>query len=439
MPFYNNRFSRKLASVSLAVVFAATGAQAQVMQPQVTAQRSQPTAEQRQQMFAASIPMELVVTQNPLERNAAAGSDAVQPSIEGRSVSGQQFGGLDAGPGADGEPQVRAAFAGPVERVGRRYFNMQPDDSAPTEGFSAQSSGFGVPSSDISAQNYGIGNLGTIYHYSDSLVVPFPVFYEPYRSTGLYVFQAADGGTYTCTASLIDEAILVTAGHCVHDGSGTDAGWNRSGTFYPGFSNKFSFNDQRYGSCEVSSLVTTTQWYNNGEAALQDGVDVAMGLCSRLSNAGWRRNNGRLPGEALGYFGFCHTNCTQGYNFLTQLGYPSNYHLGLQMTVGQHLAETAVSGGPDYLFGSGMQGGSSGGPQVQNIGRVWDQSSDRGQNTQRNVIYAVTSWGYNNERMKMQGASPLSGPNNRNNARGMFNLVCAESRRLYGNASCELL
>jgi len=413
----------------------ASDAHAQAVSPATlqSTQRARLTSAQLQQILATAIPMETVLADNPLDDS------------RGSDIGGSGFSQLaepqltpDRGEGFQAaELRATTAYRGRVERVGRRFMNMYPD---------AERSGGSVSSASqaedaVGVLNFGTGNRNTIYHYSDSLVVPFPIFYAPYRSAGRYLFQAADGFWYTCSAALIDQAILVTAGHCVHDGAGTDAGWNLDGYFFPGYTNRFDDASQRYGYCQTTDYVTTDNWYANGQftTTLAQGVDVAMALCGRLTDPGWVYVSNRLPGEALGYFGFCYENCILGYTFLTQLGYPSNYYGGLQMTVSQHLSETALTGGPDYVYGTGMQGGSSGGPHIQNIGNLWDQASNLGRLSQRNIIVAVTSWGYNDESVKIQGASPISGLYNSNNAIGMFNEMCAASRTAFGTTSCTLI
>ena len=86
-----------------------------------------------------------------------------------------------------------------------------------------------------------------------------------------------------------------------------------------------------------------------------------------------------------------------------------------------------------------MQGGSSGGPHVANIGALVDTSSSQGQWPYRNIVFGVTSWGYNDQTLKIQGASPLTGPSNSNNFTGMYNLACTRAKALHGAASCSLL
>ena len=106
------------------------------------------------------------------------------------------------------------------------------------------------------------------------------------------------------------------------------------------------------------------------------------------------------------------------------------------MYEGQHLE---VSDSHDYVFGSGAQGGSSGGPHISNPGSITDSASNLGQYTLRNIIFAVTSWGYTDQTIKIQGASSLSGPGNGNNFHNMFNMACNESISLHGSGSCTPL
>ncbi len=120
------------------------------------------------------------------------------------------------------------------------------------------------------------------------------------------------------------------------------------------------------------------------------------------------------------------------------------------MVVGQHIEVTGMPVPPDedylgldYIFGSGMRGGSSGGPHIANIGDISENADDQpvnvGQYSQRNVIFAVTSWGFVSNLWKLQGASPLSGVNNSNGFVALFNAACRRSRNLHGNYSCQTL
>jgi hypothetical protein len=51
-------------------------------------------------------------------------------------------------------------------------------------------------------------------------------------------------------------------------------------------------------------------------------------------------------------------------------------------------------------------------------------------------VFAVTSWGFADDRYRIQGASSLSGPGNSNDFKAMFNAACDIARNLHGPASC---
>lgn len=277
----------------------------------------------------------------------------------------------------------------------------------------------------IGQRNYGNGNLSSIYHYTDLLIDPKIRGQYPYRATGWFVFTYPSGGTFRCTATLIAKSILVTAGHCVHEGGNSGAGYITSGTYYPAYANGAS---STYGQATAAAVITTAGWYSGG--GLDQGYDVGLVVLNK------RTGTTSEIGTKTGVLSFCYLNCLQTYWYLTQHGYPGNYYSGTVLTQGQHLEASDTR---DFVLGSGMQGGSSGGPHIANLGSISDGSSDKGQWTPRNVVFAVTSWGYVNESFKIQGAPSLSGPNNSNNFRGLYNTMCNFSRSRHGTASCGLL
>lgn len=275
----------------------------------------------------------------------------------------------------------------------------------------------------ITPENYGYGAYQSIYHYTDYLVSADSQVQAPQRFSGWFVFTAANGGSYRCSAALISRSILVTAGHCVHAGGTGSAGWIRSGTYYPAYRSGPS---ATYGAATVAWVITTSGWYSQG--ALDQGYDVGLVV---LNN---RTGTTTEIGDFTGWFGACFRYCLQNFWYNSQLGYPGNYYDGELMTRGEHLEH---SDGRDFILGSGMQGGSSGGPHVTNLGDLSDASVNQGQFPYRNIIFAVTSWGYVSDIYKIQGASSLSGPNEINNFPTMFNYACATARSIHGQASCS--
>lgn len=283
-------------------------------------------------------------------------------------------------------------------------------------------SGIGAQSSPIAPQDFGVGNKNTVYHYTDKLVEAAQTRTANYRPTGWFQFTAAGGGSFRCTAELISRSIAVTAGHCVHDGGNGNAGWIQSGSFSPAFDD----GSRPYGSANVDTPVTTDGWFGSGQ--LDEGYDVGLIVLGK------RIGTNQEIGTATGWYGFCYSGCLQPYWYLTQLGFPGNYYGGQRMTEGQHLERSDTR---DFVYGSGMQGGSSGGGHLANHGALQGSPGSTGLWPQRNFVFAVTSWGYLDTTLKIQGASSLSGPGNSNGFRGMFNAACNRARQLHGNGTCS--
>ncbi len=277
----------------------------------------------------------------------------------------------------------------------------------------------------ITPFDYGWGKVATVYHYTDRLLDSELRDDYPYRTVGWLRFVAYNGASYRCTAQLIGRSIGVTAGHCVHKGGNKAAGWVKSATFTPAYANGTA----PYGTTQVAWVNTTAGWYKTG--ALDAGYDVGIFVLRK------RTGTTTELGTYTGYNSFCYTNCLQKYWYLTQLGYPANYYSGKYMTQGEHLE---VSDSRDYVYGSGMQGGSSGGGHFANLGDLASTTDGSlGLWSKRNVVFATTSWGYIDTSLKVQGASTLSGPNNANKFKELYNAACKFSRSLHGTASCALL
>ncbi|MCR5858354.1 hypothetical protein [Mesorhizobium sp. J428] len=133
--------------------------------------------------------------------------------------------------------------------------------------------------------------------------------------------------------------------------------------------------------------------------------------------------NGAYAGTTLGgWYGYG----WNGYSFLatpifgnatvaaiTQIGYPSAIDNGYLMlrgdTFGKYIATTGANGKQlmNIQIGSAMTGGSSGGPWLVNFGTspVVTGSASLGNSAVRNTVVGVTSWGYTEVGVNVQGAS----------------------------------
>jgi len=63
------------------------------------------------------------------------------------------------------------------------------------------------------------------------------------------------------------------------------------------------------------------------------------------------------------------------------------------------------------VWGGRQTGGSSGGPELNNLGNAASLSVGYGSAASYNIVVGVTSWGYNDSRVKQQGASAFTSSN----------------------------
>jgi hypothetical protein len=107
---------------------------------------------------------------------------------------------------------------------------------------------------------------------------------------------------------------------------------------------------------------------------------------------------------------------------ISQLGYPVSHDYGLlmQRTDSQGSVSSAYSN--NTIWGSRQTGGSSGGPEVANLGAAAVlNGTTYGTNPGYNRVVGVTSWGYTDSTVKQQGASPFTS----NNIVQLVNAACA--------------
>jgi hypothetical protein len=118
---------------------------------------------------------------------------------------------------------------------------------------------------------------------------------------------------------------------------------------------------------------------------------------------------GAYPGTATGYYGYG----WDGFGFtgswlgqITQIGYPVCLDNGLYMEVNNSYGYISSSLAYNIIIGSLMCGGSSGGPWLVNFGiRSTLTGTTQGASPKPNTVVGVTSWGYNSNSPKEQGAS----------------------------------
>ena len=247
-------------------------------------------------------------------------------------------------------------------------------------------------------------SFGTLNaHFSSSRIIPSTAGTAyPFRTVGK-LFFTTDTGDAVCSASTISYRIVVTAGHCVHRGSGGTSGFYRNFMFVPAYRNGTA----PFGTWNGSVAVVTNAWANGG-GSVPNAADYAM-----LEMAD--RNTARI-GDVTGFLGW-RTNSLNP-NHATMLGFPCNFDACAQMhQVAAGAFRNTVPNNVEY--GSDARGGSSGGPWVRNFG-----VASSGQDSTMNLVVGVTSYGYASTDPKVQGASV---PDDR--WLGLWNALCARRGR----------
>ncbi|GIH29459.1 peptidase [Acrocarpospora phusangensis] len=196
------------------------------------------------------------------------------------------------------------------------------------------------------------------------------------RTTGR-VFLTMDGVDFVCSAGSIRGAnkdLVVTAGHCVKDGTGS---WAENWTFVPGY----DAGRKPYGSFAARRMFVAGPWSRSGD----DSYDVGMVAVAR--------QNGKHLADVIG---------AQEIGFNTPRGRPA-HGFGFPADPpydGEKLMYCAGDTKPDphdQTYDQGLRcdltAGASGGPWLSGF----DQATGRG------TVTSVSSFKYSNDHGTMYG------------------------------------
>lgn len=311
-----------------------------------------------------------------------------------------------------------------------------PDGSIGASSASADGSAIipGFTGGGVASQAYGTGAFPFTTKRSGSWAlgpnagVDGPVTNYPWRATGK-LWARFGSNWFVCTASLVKPGVLITAAHCIHNYGRGAAGLTNLVYWYPAqYGGTFPYGIYRYvGLFLPTAYFNGTDTCDNAAIGIVCSNDLAV-VILWANNQALAVDNQARAGNVVGWYGYGwngYSHVTSPYlgnRFaaqLTQLGYPQAVDSGVRQirtdSAGVYSADsTGVTSGTleQTTWGSAQTGGSSGGPELVNFGTppVHNAGSSEGTAAGQAVV-GVTSWGFTNINVKVQGASHF-GQNN---------------------------
>lgn len=269
---------------------------------------------------------------------AALATGAEAKSHEAAELSPDEVPGLAPGwrPGLRRQP-------GPDERI--EISSDDPLYQVLTGGDQLQTAPpFSPPSSPTDFGNYAPFNRFT-WQQANNTVYPI--------STVGKLFFTQRGQNFVCSASVIQRSTLATAGHCVHDGSNSNAGWSTNVLFCP--SHNPSGNPR--GCWAATFLATSFQWFSSGNPDRDYGCIVTATTGTTIANR---------VGDVTGWLGRAWNwptrQSTFAWGYPTASPFPGNRLITVVSTEWSQLNRNTSEGQLSKYIGSDMTGSSSGGP-----------------------------------------------------------------------------
>ena len=210
----------------------------------------------------------------------------------------------------------------------------------------------------------------------------------PYSTAGKFFFTIPGEGDFYCSGAVLRKRIVVTAGGCVHQGSGGNNGFYEDFLFVPAYRD----GDAPYGVWEWAAVTVSAPW-SQSNGRLPNAADWAL---VEMADQTFDGEELRI-GDVTGTLGYATRRLRP--NHATILGYPVNFDGGewMHQVSAKDFRATAPAATNNVEYGSDMRAGSEGGPLLQ----------DFGDNPNLVKLIGVLSYYSSSAKVKTQGASNL--------------------------------
>jgi V8-like Glu-specific endopeptidase len=256
-----------------------------------------------------------------------------------------------------------------------------------------------------SIQPEDAGSFGQQFTSSRLLPTTNDTLY-PYRTVGKLFFTTPSGNK-TCTASVIRNRIILTAGHCVHNGNGSNSGYYTNFLFIPAYNSGAA----PYQSWSSSYPQVGSNWFTGG-GTIPNSMDYGMLEIVDKNISGTVRS----IGSVTGYLGW-QTGSTIP-NHAHIIGYSNNLDGGNLMHQVTAQSARAVDAN-NVEYGSDLSVGGGGSPWIQNFGTA-STGQISGTNSGRNRVIGTSAYAYNDTTTLSNGGSIFD-----NNFVTLLNTMCA--------------